>query len=246
RWRSSPHPQRSCPPPPPRQARATVPEGGVPGPRPSRRQWFEEVVWGAVGRVSATRMSPKSPHGRVHGVPDEGPPHRLHRGSPPQRPRARHATDTETLTRSAGKTPRHRKRRRTARKASGATRQANRPPGNAPQQAPANHKEGGDATREPGTIRAHPRKSAQIRANPRQKRTGPPKRPRPEAMRWQGQGRRASSAATSAFALGIRSFLVTPSNSRNGQATRIDDSVPITMPIICDTAIPSSDEPPYR
>src|SRR5690606_38162025 len=59
-----------------------VPEGGVPGPRPSRRQWFEEVVWGAVGRVSATRMSPKSPHGRVHGVPDEGPPHRLHRGSP--------------------------------------------------------------------------------------------------------------------------------------------------------------------
>src|SRR5690606_14662704 len=65
---------RSYPPPPPRQARATVPEGGVPGPRPPRRRRFEEVVWGAVGRVSATWMSPKSPHGRVHGVPDEGPP----------------------------------------------------------------------------------------------------------------------------------------------------------------------------
>src|SRR5690606_6948931 len=69
---------------------------------PPRRQWFEEVVWGAVGRVSATWMSPKSPHGRVHGVPDEGPPHRLHRRSPPQRPRARHSTDTSNLARSAG------------------------------------------------------------------------------------------------------------------------------------------------
>src|SRR5690606_40957025 len=59
----------------PRQARATVPEGGVAGPRPRRRRRFEEVVWGAVGRVSATRMSPKSLHGRIHGVPDEGPPH---------------------------------------------------------------------------------------------------------------------------------------------------------------------------
>src|SRR5690606_13277621 len=66
--------RRSHPPTPPRQARATVPEGGVPGPRPPRRRRFEEVVWGAVGRVSATWMSPKSPHGWVHGVPDE-PPH---------------------------------------------------------------------------------------------------------------------------------------------------------------------------
>src|SRR5690606_32650850 len=30
----------------PRQARATVPEGGVAGPRPRRRRRFEEVVWG--------------------------------------------------------------------------------------------------------------------------------------------------------------------------------------------------------
>src|SRR5690606_35500300 len=29
---------------------------------------------GGVGRVSATRMSPKSLHGRIHGVPDEAPP----------------------------------------------------------------------------------------------------------------------------------------------------------------------------
>src|SRR5690606_6310727 len=95
---------RSYPPPPPRQARATVPEGGVPGPRPPRRRRFEEVVWGAVGRVSATWMSPKSPHGRVHGVPDEAPPHRLHRDCTPQRPRARHSTDTRNLARSAGNT----------------------------------------------------------------------------------------------------------------------------------------------
>src|SRR5690606_13448090 len=81
---------------------------------PPRRRSFEEVVWGAVGRVSATRMSPKSPHGRVHGVPDEGPPHRLHRDSSPQRPRARHSTDTDDPARSADTTPPTRKRPRNA------------------------------------------------------------------------------------------------------------------------------------
>src|SRR5690606_41729834 len=45
-------------------------------------------------------MPRPSPHGWVHGVPDEGPPHRLHRRSHPPRPSARHAADTEVATRS--------------------------------------------------------------------------------------------------------------------------------------------------
>src|SRR5687768_1791178 len=57
-------------------------------------------------------------------------------------------------------------------------------------------------------------------------------------------GRRASSASSRDF--GIRSCLLTPSHISSGQATKIEDSVPITMPIISDSAMPRSEEPPYR
>ena len=40
--------------------------------------------------------------------------------------------------------------------------------------------------------------------------------------------------------------MLTPSHSNSGQATKIDDRVPITMPMICASAIPRSDPPPYR
>src|SRR3546814_17749169 len=59
-------------------------------------------------------------------------------------------------------------------------------------------------------------------------------------------GRRAS--ASRSLALGIRSCLRTlrkPMVS-SGQAMKIDEIVPITMPIICDRAMPSSEPPPYR
>jgi hypothetical protein len=55
-------------------------------------------------------------------------------------------------------------------------------------------------------------------------------------------GRRASSASSRAF--GIRSCLLAPSQYSSGQATKIDDSVPSTMPNICEAAMPSSELPP--
>ena len=64
------------------------------------------------------------------------------------------------------------------------------------------------------------------------------------SCRSRSYGLRASSASTSARALGIRSCLVTPSSRRIGQATRIEDRVPMTMPTICDSAMPLSDWPP--
>src|SRR5690606_16247638 len=60
------------------------------------------------------------------------------------------------------------------------------------------------------------------------------------------QGRRAS--ASRSLALGIRSCLLTLRKPivSSGQAMKIDEAVPITMPIICASAMPSSDPPPYR
>src|SRR3546814_281636 len=58
------------------------------------------------------------------------------------------------------------------------------------------------------------------------------------------QGRRANSASSRAF--GIRSCLFVPSHISSGQATKIEDRVPITMPIIIDLAMPCSEPPPYR
>lgn len=43
---------------------------------------------------------------------------------------------------------------------------------------------------------------------------------------------------------GIRSFFDTPSHSRIGLATKIDDSVPTTMPISMVTAKPCTAVPP--
>src|SRR3546814_17940063 len=57
-------------------------------------------------------------------------------------------------------------------------------------------------------------------------------------------GRRASSE--SSRALGIRSCLVTPSLSNTGQAKKIDDNVPTTMPTISASEKPSSVCPPNR
>ena len=68
-----------------------------------------------------------------------------------------------------------------------------------------------------------------------------PQFPHPESR---PQGLRASAA--SSLALGIRSCLVTfmkPMVS-SGQAMKIEEMVPITMPIICEIAMPSSEPPP--
>src|SRR5690606_10288607 len=91
----------------PRQARATVPEGGVAGPRPRRRRRFEEVVWGGrrpgfgdtdvaekptwtysrrPGRGPPTPPPPRQPPAKA-----EGPTRHRHRDSHPQR---RHHTAT--------------------------------------------------------------------------------------------------------------------------------------------------------
>ncbi len=56
------------------------------------------------------------------------------------------------------------------------------------------------------------------------------------------QGRRASSGFS--LVTGIRSFFDTPSHSRIGLATKIDDSVPTTMPISMVTAKPCTAVPP--
>ena len=37
---------------------------------------------------------------------------------------------------------------------------------------------------------------------------------------------------------------VVPNQSNSGQATKIDDSVPMMMPMICDSAMPRSAVPP--
>src|SRR5690606_4448260 len=109
---------------------------------------------GAAGSRAPGRAAANPPPGafRRHPCrrnPADGPPHHLLEPLPARRPRARHATDTRNLARSAGTTPRHRKRRRTLTKASDASRQANRPPGNAPHQAPANARKAEIAIREP-------------------------------------------------------------------------------------------------
>src|SRR5690606_1044162 len=107
------------------------------------------AVWGALVRDA---VNPSRGAFRRHPCrrnPADGPPHHLLEPWPARRPRARHATDSRNLARSAGTTPRHRKRRRTLTKASDASRQANRPPGNAPHQAPANARKAEIAIREP-------------------------------------------------------------------------------------------------
>jgi hypothetical protein len=38
--------------------------------------------------------------------------------------------------------------------------------------------------------------------------------------------------------------LLTPSHNNSGQATKIEDSVPMMMPIIWDSAMPRSEPPP--
>src|SRR5690606_34912436 len=84
--------RRSCPPTPPRQARATVPEGGVPGPRPPRRRWFEEVVWGGrrpgFGDMDVaekpTWTYPRRPGRAPHTASTEAAPRKGRgRGTPP-------------------------------------------------------------------------------------------------------------------------------------------------------------------